>query len=53
VRSYTTHWTTQGFAVRIKGPKGLHWNWTFFGQEQGPESIQQSVAGGIIAQQCP
>jgi hypothetical protein len=40
-----------GLAVRITGPKGVHWNWTFFGQEQSPEFIQQRVANGIIAQQ--
>jgi hypothetical protein len=36
-----------GLAVRIQGPKGLRWNWTFFGEEQSPEFIQQRIASGI------
>jgi hypothetical protein len=42
-----------GLAVRITGPRGLRWNWTFFGQEQNPQFIQQRVANGVIAQQGP
>lgn len=38
------------FAVRIEGPEGLRWNWTFFGQEQAPEFIRERVAGGIAGQ---
>ena len=38
------------FAVRIEGPKGLRWNWTFYEQEQAPELIRQKVANGITGQ---
>jgi hypothetical protein len=38
------------FAVRIEGPKGLRWSWTFFGQEQESQAIQQKVAAGIMGQ---
>jgi hypothetical protein len=38
-------------AIRIEGPKGLRWSWTFFEQEQAPETIQQKINAGIIAQQ--
>ncbi len=38
------------FAVRIEGPKGLRWSWTFFEQEQVPELIEQKVATGILGQ---
>lgn len=38
------------FAIRIEGPKGLRWSWTFFEQEQGSAFIRQRVANGIIAQ---
>jgi hypothetical protein len=37
------------FAIRIEGPKGLRWSWTFFEQEQDSAFIQQRVATGIIA----
>jgi hypothetical protein len=37
-------------AIRIDGPKGLRWSWTFFEHEQVPEAIQQKVDTGIIAQ---
>jgi hypothetical protein len=36
-----------GIAVRIDGPKGLRWSWTFFEQEQATELIEQKVATGI------
>jgi hypothetical protein len=38
-----------GFAVRIEGPKGLRWSWTFGEQEQAPEFIQQKVAQAMQA----
>ena len=38
------------FAIRIEGPKGLRWSWTFFEQEQAPEFIVEKVAKGIMAQ---
>jgi hypothetical protein len=37
-------------AIRIEGPKGLHWSWTFYEREQGADFIQQKVAEGIAAQ---
>jgi hypothetical protein len=39
-------------AIRIEGPKGLRWSWTFYEQEQVPETIQQKINTGIIAQQA-
>jgi hypothetical protein len=38
------------YAVRIEGPKGLRWSWTFYEQEQAPEFIEERVAKGITAQ---
>jgi hypothetical protein len=38
------------FAVRIDGPKGLRWSWTFREDEQAPEFIQQRIAQAITAQ---
>ena len=38
------------FAVKIDGPKGLRWSWTFRAQEQAPEFIQKRVAQAILAQ---
>jgi hypothetical protein len=38
------------FAVRIEGPDGLRWSWTFFEHEQAPEFIEQSVVNGIGGQ---
>jgi hypothetical protein len=40
-------------AVRIEGPKGLRWSWTFREQEQAPENIQQRVAQAILAKLLP
>ncbi len=37
-------------AIRIEGPKGLHWSWTFYEREQGADFIRQKVAEGIAAQ---
>ena len=37
------------FAIRVEGPEGLHWSWTFFEREQSPEFIQQKVGEGIAA----
>jgi hypothetical protein len=39
-----------GIAVRIEGPKGLRWSWTFFALEQAPELIEQKVTTGITDQ---
>ena len=39
-----------GIAIRIDGPQGLRWSWTFVGLEQAPAFIQQRVAEGITAQ---
>jgi hypothetical protein len=39
-----------GFAIRIEGPKGLRWSWTFLEQEQTSELIEERVAKGIMAQ---
>jgi hypothetical protein len=36
-------------AVRIEGPNGLRWSWTFRGQEQTPEFMEQKVAQAILA----
>jgi hypothetical protein len=36
-------------AVRIEGPQGLRWSWTFREQEQAPELIQQKVAQAMLA----
>jgi hypothetical protein len=37
-----------GLGVRIQGPKGLRWNWTFFGEkEQSPEFIKRRIASGV------
>lgn len=36
------------FAIRIVGPRGLRWDWTFYEQEQSSEFIRQRVAQGII-----
>jgi hypothetical protein len=38
------------FAIKIEGPKGLRWSWTFFEQEQTSEFIEERVAKGIMAQ---
>ena len=38
-----------GFAVNINGPKRLRWSWTFRGQEQSPEFIQQRIEEAIVA----
>lgn len=38
-------------AIRIDGPNGLRWSWTFLEQEQVPETIRQKVDAGIVAQQ--
>ncbi len=37
-----------GLAIRITGPQGKRWNWTFYGDEQSPEFIQRRVANGIV-----
>ena len=36
-------------AVRIEGPQGLRWSWTFREQEQAPEFIREKVAQAILA----
>jgi hypothetical protein len=36
-------------AVRIEGPKGLRWSWTFREQERAPDIIQHKVALAILA----
>jgi hypothetical protein len=46
-----------GLAVRIKGPKKLRCDWTFFGEEQSPsfirERVAQSVAASLALQENP
>ena len=37
-------------AVRIDGPNGLRWSWTYREQEQAPEFIKQRIAQAIEAQ---
>jgi hypothetical protein len=34
-------------AIRIEGPKGLRWNWTFREEEQAPEFMQQRIRQAI------
>jgi hypothetical protein len=37
-------------AVRIEGPKGLRWSWTFRKNEQAPDFIQSRIAMGLTDQ---
>jgi hypothetical protein len=41
------------FAITIAGPNGLRWSWTFFGEEQTREFVQERVRQGIAAQSPP
>jgi hypothetical protein len=37
-------------AVRIEGPQGLRWSWTFRENEQAPDFIQSRIAMGLTDQ---
>jgi len=38
----------EALAIRIEGPHGLRWNWTFYENEQTPDFIRDRVAQGIL-----
>lgn len=40
-------------AVRIEGPKGLRWSWTFREKEQVPAFIRDRIAQAILDQLSP